>query len=96
MSEYRQSFVRLDTGFCFVTFAGESPDWDRIREAVASEFNCSPREVDLEEGTQADGEMECVEFLTVNGVRVAREGFSPCRNLTRSMNSPLRSPRPRP
>lgn len=70
----RKSYARIDNGFCFVTFVGEwPPDWERIREIVASEFNCSPRHVDLEEGTEDDGAFENVEFLTVNGIRVARE-----------------------
>ena len=51
---------------------GRGLDPDDLRERIAEFIGCEPSEIGVDEGTEADGDDEGTEFITIGGVRVAR------------------------
>ena len=67
---------RLDDGKTVIAYhLGSGPGWEHIVRDVCAEFHCWPEQVDLEEGTEEDGEYENAEFITVRGERVVRKDY---------------------
>lgn len=70
------SWRRLDNGRKVMTYRlGFSPGWETIVRDVCAEFHCWPEQVDLEEGTEDEGDDENAEFITVRGERVVRKDY---------------------